>query len=99
VGGSKETDSASVVSMQIWGIKENKDNLNLSADQWSVLMREINILNPNLKSRKSIFNSTLYNANDQSIFWDKCKDFKSTVVLLKTNHSKIIGLYSPDTWV
>jgi hypothetical protein len=33
------------------------------------------------------------------MFLDKCKDFKSTVVFLKTNHSKIIGLYSPDTWV
>ena len=33
------------------------------------------------------------------MFWDKCKNFKSTVVFLKTNHGKIIGLYSPDTWV
>ena len=62
-------------------------------------MGEINKLNPNLKSRESIFNSTLYNANDQSLFWEKCKNFKSTVVLLKTNHGKIIGLYYPDTWV
>ena len=29
----------------------------------------------------------------------ECRNFNSTVILLKTNSSKIIGLYSPDTWV
>ena len=32
------------------------------------------------------------------MFWDKCRLFTSTVVFLKTNHGKIIGLYSPDRW-
>jgi hypothetical protein len=45
--------------MQVWGIKENKNNVNLSDEQWSVLMGEINKLNPNLKDKTNIFNSTL----------------------------------------
>ena len=36
----------SVVSMLVWGVKENKDNMNITADQWTVLMGEINKLNP-----------------------------------------------------
>jgi hypothetical protein len=36
----------SVVSMLVWGVQENKDNMNITADQWKVLMREINKLNP-----------------------------------------------------
>ena len=27
-----------------------------------------------------------------------CERFTSTLVLLKTNHSKFIGLYSPNKW-
>jgi hypothetical protein len=64
VGGSRDTFSSSVVSMQVWGVKENKDNLRLSFEQWSVLMTEINKLNPNLKSKKIIFSTTLQNSND-----------------------------------
>jgi len=33
------------------------------------------------------------------MFLNKCRLYKSTVVFLKTNHGKIIGLYSPNTWV
>ena len=36
----------SIVSMLVWGVKENKDNMNINADQWKVLMGEINKLNP-----------------------------------------------------
>ena len=59
VGGSNDTNMVKVVSMEVWGVKENKDNLNLSTEQWSVLMAEINKLNPNLKSKTNLFNSTL----------------------------------------
>jgi len=59
VGGSHDNEISTVVSMQVWGVKENKDNMKLSGDQWSVLMEEINKLNPNLKDKTSIFNSTL----------------------------------------
>jgi len=30
---------------------------------------------------------------------EAAKGFTSTLVLLKTNHSRYVGLYSPDTWV
>ena len=36
----------SIVSMLVWGVKENKDNMNITTDQWTVLMGEINKLNP-----------------------------------------------------
>ena len=49
----------SIVSMLVWGVKENKDNMNITADQWKVLMGEINKLNPQLKTKTNIFNSTL----------------------------------------
>jgi hypothetical protein len=45
--------------MQVWGVKEKKNNLNLSSRQWSVLMAEINKLNPNLKNKSNIFNTSL----------------------------------------
>lgn len=59
VGGSDDTNMVKVVSMEVWGVKENQDNLNLSTEQWSVLMAEISKLNPNLKSKTNLFNSTL----------------------------------------
>jgi len=59
VGGSSENDYSSVVSMQVWAVNENNNNLRLSNEQWSVLMEEIKKLNPNLKLKKNIFNSNL----------------------------------------
>ena len=59
VGGSSENDYSSVVSMQVWAVNENNNNLRLSNEQWSVLMEEIKKLNPNLKFKKNIFNSNL----------------------------------------
>ena len=85
--------------MQVWAVNENNSNLRLSNEQWSVLMEEINKLNPNLKFKKNIFNSTLEDSYDQYRFWLECRNFNSTVILFKTNFSKIVGLYSPDKWV
>ena len=49
----------SVVSMLVWGVKENKDNMNITADQWKVLMGEINKLGPFTYRTGILFNSTL----------------------------------------
>jgi hypothetical protein len=49
----------SIVSMLVWGVQENKDNMNITADQWKVLMGEINKLGPFKYKIGILFNSTL----------------------------------------
>ena len=34
VGGPSDIESSLVISIQVWGVKEDKNELNLSANQW-----------------------------------------------------------------
>jgi hypothetical protein len=42
--------------------------------------------------------STKINGWNQPLFWEKCKNHKYTVVVIRTNYDKIIGGYMTDTW-